>query len=158
MQAKLDHVHVVGRRHATKKKKNMARVALVQLISDHWWQNIHAIIPLQVTGANQGIGLETVRELCKKFDGTVILTGTVLNTSTAFQGYLKHNLSPVSPSFQRVACSELRRPRKAWSVKVCSLHYCSWTWTAQRASEQPGTVSRRNMAVSMSLSIMQPSY
>ena len=31
---------------------------------------------IQVTGANQGIGLEIVRQLCKKFDGKVILSGT----------------------------------------------------------------------------------
>ena len=30
---------------------------------------------LQVTGANQGIGLEIVRQLCRKFDGRVLLAG-----------------------------------------------------------------------------------
>ena len=31
-----------------------------------------------MTGANQGIGLEIVRQLCKSFDGKVILSGTYL--------------------------------------------------------------------------------
>lgn len=33
----------------------------------------------KVTGANQGIGLEIVRQLCKKFEGKVLLSGTWLN-------------------------------------------------------------------------------
>ena len=31
-----------------------------------------------MTGANQGIGLEIVRQLCKKFDGKVVLSGESL--------------------------------------------------------------------------------
>ena len=30
---------------------------------------------VQVTGGNKGLGYETVRKLCKVFDGVVILTG-----------------------------------------------------------------------------------
>ena len=30
---------------------------------------------IQVTGSNQGIGYEIVRQLCRKFDGKVILSG-----------------------------------------------------------------------------------
>ena len=32
-----------------------------------------------VTGANQGIGLEIVRQLSKKFDGVVLLAGIIKN-------------------------------------------------------------------------------
>ena len=36
---------------------------------------LHSCAPIQVTGANQGIGLEIVRQLCKRFEGKVILSG-----------------------------------------------------------------------------------
>ena len=32
---------------------------------------------IQVTGGNRGLGYETVRKLCKVFDGVVILTGKI---------------------------------------------------------------------------------
>ena len=49
------------------------RIALVSCFSSFSRDPINA--SLQVTGGNQGIGLEIVRQLCKQFDGQVVLAG-----------------------------------------------------------------------------------
>lgn len=54
----------------------------------------------KVTGANQGIGLEIVRQLCKKFEGKVILSGKVVE----------------------IRCSEpYTYIRRTWICMVCNL-------------------------------------
>lgn len=44
----------------------------------------------QVTGANQGIGFEIVRQLCEQFDGKVLLAGM-------FVLYYKLEFTSVTP-------------------------------------------------------------
>lgn len=51
----------------------------------------HGCFVPQVTGANQGIGLEMVRQLCKTFDGHTLLAGTMLITAI-ISIQLDHNL------------------------------------------------------------------
>ena len=50
-----------------------------------------------MTGANQGIGLEMVRQLCKTFDGHTLLAGTML-IAAIISIQLDHNL-PVKEKF-----------------------------------------------------------
>ena len=45
------------------------------LFGSHETIKVRTCIYTQVTGANQGIGLEIVRQLCHKFEGTVLLAG-----------------------------------------------------------------------------------
>jgi NAD(P)-dependent dehydrogenase (short-subunit alcohol dehydrogenase family) len=51
----------------------------------------NAIKVAVVTGANKGIGYAVVKDLAKKFDGDVILTGTIYHLIT--------NLTIISNSF-----------------------------------------------------------
>lgn len=56
------------------------RVALVsvQHCRNDYSNATDVVTLLQVTGANQGIGLEIVRQLCRKFDGRVLLAGAAV--------------------------------------------------------------------------------
>ena len=71
----------------------------------------------QVTGSNQGIGLQIVRELCKKFDGSVLLAGTCL-----FKTVQTSSMGVVSTARSLQRGEEARRVLESEGLRPSLLH------------------------------------
>lgn len=68
--------NAVAGKQAAKEEKKLSRCALVSCFGFLVVKRVCILFyHLQVTGANKGIGYGLVRALCKKFKGTVYLTG-----------------------------------------------------------------------------------